>query len=112
MNDQALSALKGLGQNPFETGGVGFSGYAHRLMMPSNGVEGPNFMDTLMNTVSGINETMQKPDALLKDMMTGGKTDVHDVMIANTQAELAVNMATQITTKVIQAYDRILQIQV
>ncbi|MBQ3818984.1 flagellar hook-basal body complex protein FliE, partial [bacterium] len=36
----------------------------------------------------------------------------HDVMTAMAKSEIAVNVATQLTGKVIQAYDKIMQIQV
>jgi len=48
----------------------------------------------------------------MHEAMTTGSVDVHDVMIANAKSELVVNIAAQMTTKVIQAYDRILQIQI
>ena len=76
-------------------------------------VEGPQaFRDVLMNTVSGINATTQKPNELLREAMTGGPVDIQDVMIANTKAELAVSATTQVMTKVIQAYEKLTQIQV
>jgi flagellar hook-basal body complex protein FliE len=71
-----------------------------------------SFLDTLRSTLQNANETLQKPDELLNDAVAGGKADVHDVMIANAKAELTVNIASQSTTKLVQAYDKITQIQV
>ena len=47
-------------------------------------------------------------------MVLFGKSnvDIHDVMTAMAKAELGVNIATGITGKVIQAYEKITQIQV
>ena len=45
--------------------------------------------------------------------MSGNKNvDIHDVMTAMAKSEVSVNVATQMVGKVIQAYDRIMQIQV
>ena len=46
-----------------------------------------------------------------RDAMTTGNVDVHDLMVANAKAELLVSVTTQVATKVVQAYDKILQIQ-
>jgi flagellar hook-basal body complex protein FliE len=71
-----------------------------------------SFQQVMMNTLGQVNAIAQKPDAMVREAMTTGNVDVHDVMIANAKAELTVNLASQMTTKVIQAYDRLLQIQV
>jgi len=56
---------------------------------------------------------LNAPDKLLKSAMTGDSdVDIHDVMVAMAKAEMSVSVATQITTKVIQAYDKIMQISV
>ena len=56
---------------------------------------------------------MNKPDDLLAKAASGtGEVDVHDVMIAMSQAELTLTVATNAVSKVIQAYDKIVQIQV
>ncbi len=80
-------------------------------------VESPNatssFKDVLTNMVSTVNEQMNKPDDLLAKAASGtGEVDVHDVMIAMSQAEITLTVATNAVSKVIQAYDKIVQIQV
>jgi flagellar hook-basal body complex protein FliE len=73
---------------------------------------GSDFAGMLQKMAGGMNETTSKPDELLEALMRGDpNVDIHDVMIANSEAELAVNTTTQSLTKILQAYDRILQIQ-
>lgn len=96
-------SLEGV-KNPFQTGMV------QKMQMPSE-VEGPSFGQTLGKMVESINQTAAAPDALMRDAMTTGSVDVHDVMIANAKAELALTVTTQVATKIVQAYDKILQIQ-
>jgi flagellar hook-basal body complex protein FliE len=46
-------------------------------------------------------------------MMSGShNVDIHDVMIASAKAEININVMTSVVGKVIQAYDKIMQIQV
>ncbi len=71
-----------------------------------------SFKNVMLDTVGKVNETLAKPDAMMMETITNGTYDVHDVMLAGAKAELAVTITAQLTTKVVQAYDRILQIQV
>ena len=80
-------------------------------------LEGTNatssFKDVLTNMVSNVNDQMNQPDDLLAKAASGtGEVDVHDVMIAMSKAELTLTVATNAVSKVIQAYDKIVQIQV
>lgn len=75
--------------------------------------DGQSFKGVMSGLVGNLNTDLNAPDQLLKDAMSGSNNvDIHDVMTAMAKAELSVNVATQVTTKVIQAYDKIMQIQV
>lgn len=73
-----------------------------------------NSFKTVMTGLSqGLNKELNAPDQLLKEQMMGNTdVDIHDVMTAMAKAEMSVSVATQITSKVIQAYDKIMQISV
>lgn len=76
-------------------------------------IEKPSFQGVMKGLVTNFNQELNAPDELLKKSMAGDPdVDIHDVMTAMAKAELNVNVATQITTKVIQAYDKIMQISV
>ena len=73
----------------------------------------PDFKTVFSGLAQELNQSMEKPDALLADLVSGKpNVDIHDVMTAISKAELGLSISTQITTKVIQAYDRVSQIQV
>lgn len=95
-------------ESPFKLHGAGSM---PALQMPAE-TQGPTFKDALSGLVKNVNDTMTAPDALMHSAMTTGGADVHDVMVANAKAELMVNVTAQVATKVVQAYDRILQIQI
>lgn len=72
-----------------------------------------NFKGVLSGLAQNLNQQMNAPDQLLKESMSGNSdVDIHDVMTAMAKAEISVNVATQVTSKVIQAYDKIMQISV
>jgi flagellar hook-basal body complex protein FliE len=72
-----------------------------------------SFKDVMGGLAQGLNNDLAAPDKLLKGVMAGDSdVDVHDVMTAMAKAELSISVATQITSKVIQAYDKIMQISV
>ena len=72
-----------------------------------------DFKGVLSGLVENFNKDLNAPDNLLKDVMSGSDdVDIHDVMTAMAKAEINVNVATQITGKIIQTYDKFMQIQV
>ena len=101
--------------------GVSKSSFAQNISgfsMPKNiqsveSTEKPQFKDFLTEMSNNLNEEMNAPDKLLNDLVSGRNgVDVHDVMTAMSKAELTITVATTAVTKVIQAYDKISQIQV
>ena len=81
-----------------------------------NRVEEPstaNFSSVMSGLVENLNTEMNAPDNLLKDAMMGNENvDVHDVMTAMSKAEISITVATTAVGKVIQAYDKIMQLQI
>ena len=76
-----------------------------RMETPATG----DFKMVLSGLVENFNTELNAPDNLLKDVMSG---NIHDVMTAMAKSEISVNIATQSVGKVIQAYDKVMQIQV
>ena len=74
---------------------------------------GASFKDVLSGMVSNINNEIQKPDQLLNDYMAGNtNVDIHDVMTAIAKADLGVSMAAQMTSKVVTAYNTVMNISI
>ena len=72
-----------------------------------------DFSSVMSGLVENLNTEMNAPDNLLKDAMMGNENvDVHDVMTAMSKAELSITVATTAVGKVIQAYDKIMQLQI
>ena len=79
-------------------------------------VEDPStadFSSVMSGLVENLNTQMNAPDNLLKEAMMGSENvDIHDVMTAMSKAEISVTVATTAVGKVIQAYDKIMQLQI
>ena len=71
-----------------------------------------SFSQTMIDMTRSLNDVANAPDVAMQDMLTGNGADIHDVITAINKAEMSVTIATQITTKVVQAYEKIMQIQV
>lgn len=75
--------------------------------------ETQDFKQVFSGLVENFNQDLNAPDDLLKDVMQGNKNvDIHDVMVAMSKTEISVNIATQMVGKVINAYDRVMQINI
>lgn len=93
----------------------GFSevGMSPTSLSKADGTPKEGFKEVMTGLANNLNNDLNAPDRLLKDAMTGNNdVDIHDVMTAMAKAEINVSVATQITSKVIQAYDKIMQISV
>ena len=79
----------------------------------SNINKGSDFKTVLSGLVSNLNNEIEKPDQLLSAQMSvSPEVDIHDVMTAISKAEIGVTLATQTTSKVIAAYNAVMQIQI
>ena len=74
--------------------------------------ETPSFNQVFTGMMKELDNSAKAPDAVIQNAMTGNGADIHDAMIAISKAELSMNIATQLTTKVVQAYDKVMSIQV
>lgn len=70
------------------------------------------FSNLLREELSEVNE-LQKDSQEMTASFAAGETDnIHNVMIAAEKAKVAVNLTTAVQTKVIDAYNEIMRLQV
>ena len=88
-----LSGLSASGQSSAENNGVSFQ----------------DFLSTALNDMTETGETsIAYNDALLM----GESSNLHDPMIAATEAELSISLVVQIRDKALDAYNEIMRMQV
>ncbi len=72
-----------------------------------------DFKTVLSGLVSKLNNEIEKPDQLLNQQMTGNQeVDIHDVMTAVAKSEIGISLATQVTSKVVTAYNTVMNISI
>lgn len=81
------------------------------LSINSSDINVKSFKDTVVDMMSELNEVTNKPQQLTNDFMQG-KADIHDVMAAIAQSEITVQAATTMTGKILQTYEKIMQITI
>ena len=76
-------------------------------------VKGSSFKDVLGSISNSVNKDLNAPDKLLSEVINGSNdVDVHDVTAAMAKAEMTVTLATNVTSKILTAYEKISQIAV
>ncbi len=69
----------------------------------------PSFGHTLENAFQQVNDAQLHAGEMTRAFAQGQTSDLHSVMIAGEQATLALQMATQIRNKVIDAYQEVMR---
>jgi flagellar hook-basal body complex protein FliE len=95
---QAIDAVQSVGflppqQAPSATAAPGFAGWVDREL-------------------AALNSQLVSAEQGLRTLATGSAENLHDVMLQMEQARLALQLAMQVRTKVIEAYQDVMRMQV
>lgn len=71
-----------------------------------------SFMDHLKDAVNEVNADQINADKKATDLANGKDTNIHETMLAASQAELSFNMMTQVRNKALQAYQEIMRMPI
>jgi flagellar hook-basal body complex protein FliE len=71
----------------------------------------PSFKETLGSFMKDVNSMQLKADESINKMAAGEITDVHQVMNAVEEANVAFNMMMEIRNKVMDAYQEVLRLR-
>jgi flagellar hook-basal body complex protein FliE len=69
------------------------------------------FGQQLMNGINALQRTQTTADDLAVSAATGDLTDVHDYMIASTEAQLATQLTIAVRNKAVDAFNEIMRMQ-
>lgn len=73
---------------------------------------GGDFKDLLTNMLGKVNNMMNKSEQLTEAAVTTGKVNLHEVMIAMAEEEVALGLTTQVAGKFISTIEKLTQMQV
>jgi flagellar hook-basal body complex protein FliE len=72
----------------------------------------PHFGQTLVKALDGLQGAQTKADGLAVQAATGDLTNVHDYMIAATEASLATELTVAVRNKAVEAFNQIMNMAV
>jgi flagellar hook-basal body complex protein FliE len=73
---------------------------------------GANFGQTLSRALDSLQAAQTKADTLAVQAATGDLTNVHDYMIAATEASLATELTVAVRNKAVEAFNQIMNMGV
>lgn len=71
-----------------------------------------SFMDHLRNSIQEVNGKQTTADRMATQLATGNTENLHETMLAATQAELSFNLMVQLRNKALEAYTEVMRMPV
>jgi len=69
------------------------------------------FGDLLGRALDGLNQTAANSDGLAEAFSAGADVEIHDVVLAMQETQIAFEFATQVRNRAIEAYQEIMRLQ-
>ena len=97
--------------SPIGVGGsTPFTPPATTAVTPTSGQDG--FGNAIGDALDSLEKTQANADGLATQAATGDLTDVHDYMIAATQASLATELTVAVRNQAVNAFNDIMRMQI
>jgi flagellar hook-basal body complex protein FliE len=90
---------------------AGLSNNALAAVLGVSGAAPPTFADYLRAGVASVNNLQLESDDLANRFAAGLTDNIHEVMIASEKADIALQFATAIRSKALDAYQEIMRMQ-
>ncbi len=71
-----------------------------------------NFGEQLQSAIGQVNDLQTQRDTLVQDMVRGEKVEVHEIMTAAEEAQLAFDLMLEVRNKLLEGYREIMGMQV
>ena len=81
-----------------------------RLLKTDN--SGQSFEQRLESAINNVRELEEASNKASYDLAVGNTDDLNSVMLAATKAQIAIQMTTQITTRAVNTYREIMQMNI
>jgi flagellar hook-basal body complex protein FliE len=69
-------------------------------------------MDHLKSGLEEVNSMQKKSDAMAMNIASGKSENLHETMIAATQAEISFNLMVQLRNRALEAYQEVMRMPV
>jgi flagellar hook-basal body complex protein FliE len=74
--------------------------------------QGTSFMDHLKEGIQEVNQMQKSADKMAMDVASGKSENLHETMLATTQAEISFNLMVQLRNRALEAYQEVMRMQV
>lgn len=101
-------AIQTIGTNPIQVMSHQKLSEVNKTLNKENNV---NFGEMLLNAMDSVNEAQKTSEILGDKFMIGEIDNIHDVKIAGLKADLSLTLATEVTNKLLAAYNEIMRLQ-
>jgi len=101
MSIQAIEALEALQPQALQTTQVGAAGAA-----------APGFANWVERELGSLNTQLVSAEQGINKLASGTAENLHDVMLQLEQARLALQVASQVRSRVLEAYQEVMRMQV
>lgn len=71
-----------------------------------------SFLDALGDALTRLNDELVAADATAADFAAGGSTDLHDVVLALTEAGLGLRLGVAVRDRLLEAYQDVMRLQI
>ena len=106
-----IGAVPGIGA-AFGTGGIAGIDSTAAVTAPGAAGGGDAFSSILASSFDQLSAAQVKSDGLAAQAATGDLKDVHDYMIASTEASVATELTVAVRNKAVEAFHEIMRMQV
>ena len=83
-----------------------------RLPRPGDGPEGLGFGSALDYAIGRVDEAQKVADGQVNAFVAGEQENLHEVMISMNQAELYLQMMTEVRNRMLDTYQELMRMQV
>ncbi|MFO7718499.1 MAG: flagellar hook-basal body complex protein FliE [Thermodesulfobacteriota bacterium] len=71
-----------------------------------------SFQQTLLDAVDTTDTRKKDANASIMDTTTGGETSLHETMVAMEKSGVSMKLAVQVRNKAMEAYDKVMRMQI
>lgn len=74
--------------------------------------EGPSFGDTLENAIESVDESQKVANEKVSAFVAGEEQNLHEVMISMNQAKLQFELMSEVRSRGLEAYQKLMQTRI
>jgi flagellar hook-basal body complex protein FliE len=107
----SINAIGAINPSIALSGATGITSLGGSTPAASGTSTATDFASVLSGGLEKLQATQSKADGLAVQAATGSLTDVHDYMIASTEASLATQLTVAVRNKALDAFNEIMRMQ-